>query len=152
MPGAVSDTGSRLFVRCRFVREELERVVERGAEDAVAVASAAGGAGKVHDGGRTDRAGDAAGELRVGGVMERVRAQRLRDPGRLPVENVLRRFRGDVARGETRAARRQDEPRLRGELANRVSDERTLVRHHAADDLVAVPAEHLREKVSASVF
>src|SRR5436305_15005208 len=76
-PPTVSDTGSCLLVRCRLVREEVEGVLEGGLQHGVAVAGAAGRAGEVDDERGADRPGRATRELRVRGVMQGVRAQRL---------------------------------------------------------------------------
>src|SRR3954453_15637739 len=141
-----------LFVRCRFVRQELEGMLERRAEDAVAVAGSAGGAGEVDDEGGADRAGDAARGLCVRGGVEGVGPESLGDPGGLALEHVLRRLRRDVARGKPGAAGREDKPRFRGDLTNCGCYEWALVRHEAADHLVTVPAEQLFEDVPASVL
>src|SRR5439155_13504567 len=52
---------SRLPVRCRFLDEELQRVLERRPQDCKAVAATTGRTGQVDDQRLVDHAGDAAG-------------------------------------------------------------------------------------------
>jgi hypothetical protein len=134
-----------------LVGEQLQRVGERRAENREAVAAAAGRSGEIHDERRAGDAGDATGEEAVRRLRDRVGADCLRDAGRLPVEHLARGLGRDVARREPRAARRQDEPRARDELAQRGDDPVVLVRHHTPLDLVALAAEQLLEQVAARV-
>ena len=102
----------------RSPASKLERVRERGLQDGVAVAAAAGRAGQVDDERRADDAGDAAREQRV---RRLARARRRESPRAIPGASrsitVARRLGRDVARREPGAAGREHEPRVVGELA-----------------------------------
>jgi len=127
-------------------------VLERRAEDGVAVAAAAGRARQVDDERRPADPRETAAEQAVRGLRDRVGPQRLRDPRRLPVEDVAGRLGRDVARGEARAPGREDDAGGRREGAQRVGDPLPLVRDDAPLDLEAVGLQQLRERVAAPVL
>ena len=87
-----------------------------------------------------------------GVFVERVGADRLRDPGRLAVDHRARRLGRDVPRRHAGAAGGEHERRGPGELDDRLGDLPRLVGNDPALDLVAVGGEQLREQVAARVL
>ena len=86
------------------------------------------------------------------GLRQRVGPQRFGDPGRLPLEHLEGRLRGDVTRTESRPAGGQDERGLLRELGDRLCDRVAFVGHDAPLDLVALLAEQPGEQVAALVL
>jgi hypothetical protein len=127
-------------------------MLERGPQDGVAVAAAAGRAREVDDERAPGDPGGPAREQPVRRLRDRVGAEGLGDAGRLTVEHVAGRLRRDVAWGEPGAARREDQPRGRRELAQRFGDLLPLVRDDAPLDLVPVARQQLRQQVAAPVL
>jgi hypothetical protein len=127
-------------------------MAERGPEHLEAVAGAARRAGEVHDERLPDDARQAPGEQAVRRLRDRVGADRLRDSGRLAVEEAGRGLRRDVAGTEPRPARRQDDPSLDGQLSQRCGDRIALVRDDPALDLVPVCCQQLGEDPAARVL
>ena len=140
-------------MRRRFASEQLERVLERGLQDRVAVAATSGGAGQVHDERAPANAGEPAREESVRRLRDRVGTDRLGDPRRGALEHGYRCLGRDVAETEAGSAGREDEVRpVVGEAGNGVGDRVALVGNHPPDDVVAVAGEELHEQVAAPVL
>ena len=85
-------------------------------------------------------------------LRARVGPQCLGDPGRRALEHLGRRLRRDVARAKARAAGRQHERYLLGELGDRVGDRVPVVGHDPPLELVALSGEQVGEQVAALVL
>jgi hypothetical protein len=139
-------------VRRLLTGEQLQRMSERGLKDREAVPAAARRSGQVDDERPASNSGDPARQEAMRRLRDRVGADRLSDPGREPLQHRRRSLWSDVARAKPRAACRQDEPRLAGELLDRFGNCVTLVGDNSAHDVEALAAQQLVEQVAARVL
>jgi len=145
-----------VLLRCiqmpsRDVGKKRQRVAQGGLEHGIAVAAATRRAGEIDDQRPPDDARNAAREQAVRRLGDRVRAQRLCDPGRLALQDGPRRFRGDVAWREPGAPGCQDDCGPWGDVLDRSRDLVRLIGDDTPLDLVAVGAQKLLEQIAASV-
>src|SRR5207245_2608472 len=97
-------------------------------------------------------AGDPPREQAVRRLRDRVGPDRLRKPGRTPVEHLNGRLGCHVTWREPGAARRDDERRLVRELGDRIGDGVPLVWHDPTLDLVAVLGQQAGQDLAALVL
>ena len=87
----------------------------------------------------------------MGCLPDRISAKRLRDPRYGSLDHRLGGLGREVARRDTRSARREDESGGARELADRGRDLRTLVRHDPVLDVEMLGLEQFDEKPPALV-
>src|SRR4051794_8938366 len=101
-----------------LVGEQLQRMWQRGPEHRVPVSTGTRRACEIDDERPADRAGGAPGEQAMRRLPERVRAERLRNPWSLTIEDRPRRLRCHVARRESGTTGREHECGFARELAD----------------------------------
>ena len=118
-----------------IARDQPEGVLQGGLDQQKPVAAATRRTWQVHDQRLPAHSSHTTPEQAVGCLPDRISAERLRDPRYGSLDHRLGGLGREVARRDTRSARREDESGGARELADRGRDLRTLVRHDPVLDV-----------------